>query len=345
MWSYPINKWDVQISDDSWADPPVSLAPGEGTARSGHCDAALEASPPRCGAPRGKAREGGDATAQGAAEEGGEGCAQGSSDGNLEFAGDCLANFGLSVCICLYDFCHLLLMCWRFLVESAGNVCRLADVIFSVFGAHECKSKESSEMEDAPEIDSKIDSEQGVEATQEASEAEPAAAEDSADPGPEEPEEAIGPMKPSGPVLGQAAQEAPEAEDEGEEPKGLPEGFFDDPDMDAKMRGEEAPSKRKERELEEGLKRFEREMQAEQEKAEETRHEIDEEKYAVAAAEEEEFQVQLQSRLEKLRQQTASRKLNLPKEEEEEKEEEIDDEGEDDDDEDLALDWRAKGFS
>ena len=56
-------------------------------------------------------------------------------------------------------------------------------------------------MEDAPEIDSKIDSEQGVEATQEASEAEPAAAEDSADPGPEEPEEAIGPMKPSGPVL------------------------------------------------------------------------------------------------------------------------------------------------
>lgn len=128
-----------------------------------------------------------------------------------------------------------------------------------------------------------------------------------------------------------------------EEPKGLPEGFFDDPDMDAKMRGEEAPSKKAERELEEGLKRFEREMQAEQEKAEEKRHEIDEEKYAVAAAEEQDFQVQLQSRLEKLRQQTANRKLNLPKEEE--KADEDDTAVDDDDDDDLALDWRAKGFS
>ena len=129
-----------------------------------------------------------------------------------------------------------------------------------------------------------------------------------------------------------------------EEPKGLPEGFFDDPDMDAKMRGEEAPSKKAERELEEGLKRFEREMQAEQEKAEEKRHEIDEEKYEVAAAEEQDFQVQLQSRLEKLRQQTANRKLNLPKEEEKADEDDtaVDD---DDDDDDLALDWRAKGFS
>ena len=150
------------------------------------------------------------------------------------------------------------------------------------------------------------------------------------------------PMAPTEPEVPQSTPMTESLGDE-EEPKGLPEGFFDDPDMDAKMRGEEAPSKKAERELEEGLKRFEREMQAEQEKAEEKRHEIDEEKYEVAAAEEQDFQVQLQSRLEKLRQQTANRKLNLPKEEEKaEDDTAVDD---DDDDDDLALDWRAKGFS
>eukprot|EP00438_Fugacium_kawagutii_P032405 Skav234908 [mRNA] locus=scaffold840:808083:809156:+ [translate_table: standard] len=158
----------------------------------------------------------------------------------------------------------------------------------------------------------------------------------------EEEEEPMGPTKPSETPV--ETTETPVVEEE-EEPKGLPEGFFDDPDMDAKMRGEEAPSKRAERELEEGLKRFEREMQAEQERAEEKRHVIDEEKYELAAVEEQEFQVQLQSRLEKLRQQTATRKLKLPKEDVEEKVEDGDEDEEDDDDEDLALDWRAKGFS
>ena len=102
------------------------------------------------------------------------------------------------------------------------------------------------------------------------------------------------------------------AEAEPADDTGLPEGFFDDPDVDAKMRGKEAPSKRAERELEEGFRRFEREMQAEQEKAEEARHEIDEQKYEAAAAEESEFQVQLQSRLELLRQKTANLKRPKP---------------------------------
>ncbi|CAE7362795.1 unnamed protein product [Symbiodinium natans] len=94
-----------------------------------------------------------------------------------------------------------------------------------------------------------------------------------------------------------------EADADPESDQALPEGFFDDPEQDAKVRGMEAPSRKAERELEEGLRRFEREMAAEQEKAEETRHEIDEKKYEVLAAEEEEFQTQLQSRLVKLREE------------------------------------------
>ncbi|CAJ1381799.1 unnamed protein product [Effrenium voratum] len=90
------------------------------------------------------------------------------------------------------------------------------------------------------------------------------------EPGPAEPELAE-PAAPSGPAVQGAAELVQGEGNDAEDDKGLPEGFFDDPDIDAKMRGMEAPSKKAERELEEGLKRFEREMQAEQEKAEETR--------------------------------------------------------------------------
>merc|ERR1712146_579863 len=95
-----------------------------------------------------------------------------------------------------------------------------------------------------------------------------------------------------------------EAEEQEEDKGQLPEGFFDDPELDAKVRGTEAPSVKAERELEEGLKRFEREMAQEQELAEEKRHEIDEEMYASTAADEQEFQSRLQSRLEALRKRT-----------------------------------------
>jgi len=76
---------------------------------------------------------------------------------------------------------------------------------------------------------------------------------------------------------------------QGDAAQNLPAGFFDDPEQDAKVRGVEAPSIRAQRELEEGLKRFERELLIETEKAEETRHELDEEKYEDAAAEEMQF--------------------------------------------------------
>lgn len=101
-----------------------------------------------------------------------------------------------------------------------------------------------------------------------------------------------------------AAQGAPDEEHEVGEPlstSGLPEGFFDDPDLDAKVRGVEAPSDRAQRNLEEGLKRFEKEMLVEAEKAEEARHEIDEERYEQVAAEEDAFQRTLEGRLEELR--------------------------------------------
>ncbi|CAE7320954.1 unnamed protein product [Symbiodinium microadriaticum] len=116
-------------------------------------------------------------------------------------------------------------------------------------------------------------------------------------------------------TLSAAPAEAPkpaEAEaEEGQDDQALPEGFFDDPEQDAKVRGMEAPSRKAEREIEEGLRRFEREMAAEQEKAEETRHAIDEKKYEALAAEEEEFQTQLESRLVKLRQAASERKKGM----------------------------------
>jgi len=150
------------------------------------------------------------------------------------------------------------------------------------------------------------------------------------------------------PAAETAAEEAEE-----EQPQGLPEGFFDDPELDAKVRGAEAPSKIAERELEEGLKRFEREMVAETEKAEETRHDLDEQKYEAAAADEQEFQKRLHARLAALRKKTQE---GLSKKQTEASaaapatgaagNANAEDDGEDDDDEeDVAFDWRAKGFS
>jgi len=144
-----------------------------------------------------------------------------------------------------------------------------------------------------------------------------------------------------------------EAEDADAAPD-LPEGFFDDPEQDAKARGVEAPSVIAQRELEEGLKRFEKELIVEKEKAEEVRHEIDEEKYEQAAAEEEEFQRSLQGRLALLRKQSADKaalaavaKAAADKKAAEEKMAADEAEGGDDvdsDDSDVDFDWRAKHF-
>merc|ERR1711957_518918 len=137
-------------------------------------------------------------------------------------------------------------------------------------------------------------------------------------------------------------------EEEGNELKTqIPTGFFDDPDTDAKVRGLEAPSIKHARELEEGLKKFEREIVIEQERAEETRHELDEAKYEKVAEEEMQYQGELQTRLEKLRASqrlraeaiaataTASSAVAAAAEE---------DEGDEDSGSDVEFDWRAKGF-
>lgn len=192
----------------------------------------------------------------------------------------------------------------------------------------------------------------------------PAAEKESAEPAEEEEDEAeqqeaiVGPLvapaesqqlKATGTVSAEPA-EAPKAAvaeaEEGQDDQVLPEGFFDDPELDAKVRGMEAPSRKAEREIEEGLRRFEREMAAEQEKAEETRHAIDEKKYEALAVEEEEFQTQLESRLVKLRQAASERKkgssaASAPTETVAESAE---DDADDDEDADMDFDWRAKGF-
>lgn len=140
-------------------------------------------------------------------------------------------------------------------------------------------------------------------------------------------------------LVPEAAPQA--AEEPADQPEGLPAGFFDDPDLDAKARGVEGPTARAKRELEDGIKRFEKEMLLEQERADETRHELDEEKAEEQMAEEEELQSHLLGRLSKLREMAAKRpKLSTPKEavSQAEDEEEISDA-------ELDVDWRAKGFT
>lgn len=146
-------------------------------------------------------------------------------------------------------------------------------------------------------------------------------------------------------------------EEEAEEaPAGLPIGFFDDPDLDAKVRGAEAPSARTKRVLEEGLKKFEKEMVVETERAEETRHDLDEEKYEKAFEEEQEFQFTLVNKLQKLKELAeAKRKAARESVERAKVEEEstatkssanVAEEDDDDSDSgsDVEFDWRAKGF-
>mmetsp|Transcript_35334 Transcript_35334/g.77246 ORF Transcript_35334/g.77246 Transcript_35334/m.77246 type:complete len:341 (-) Transcript_35334:98-1120(-) len=156
-----------------------------------------------------------------------------------------------------------------------------------------------------------------------------------------------------GPSLPPAGLDASQETDEhpgGDEPPPprLPSGFFDDPELDAKARGVEAPSVAAARELEEGLKRFEREIAVEQEQAEETRNEIDEERFVETTMEEEEFQKDLYGRIEALR----KRRKTVHLDGDSVQQKELDTEGlaaeEEDVDEgsdvDVDFDWRAKGF-
>merc|ERR1712061_528999 len=101
------------------------------------------------------------------------------------------------------------------------------------------------------------------------------------------------------------------------------------------------------RELEEGLKKFEREMVVEIEQSEETRNELDEEKAEEVLAEEQDFQSNLRGRLAALRKKAAERdrvlqaaaeaaKREAPQETTE-AEDPADDSGSD-----VEFDWRAK---
>merc|ERR1712137_1384505 len=105
--------------------------------------------------------------------------------------------------------------------------------------------------------------------------------------------------------------ETPEDTEDGSDQPFPPEGFFDDPEQDAKVRGIETPAQRHQRELEEGLKKFEREMVVEIEQAEETRNELDEEKAEEVLAEEQEFQSDLRGRLAALRKRAADKQRAL----------------------------------
>lgn len=142
------------------------------------------------------------------------------------------------------------------------------------------------------------------------------------------------------------AEEEALAAAEAEAQPQLPEGFFDDPDLDAKARGQEKPSEVAKRELEVELKKFEKEMAVVQEDSEIVRHEMDEEKYEKAAAEEDHFQEAMAKHLQGLRKKTEKAKTALqPSHAPAPKPAPIeDDEKEIESDEEVDFDWRAKGF-
>merc|ERR1719217_308828 len=151
----------------------------------------------------------------------------------------------------------------------------------------------------------------------------------------------------------QGAEDGGEGEEAAEEVEpALPAGFFDDPEEDARARGVETPAERAKRELEEGLKKFEKEMAVEQEKAEETRHELDEERFEDQAQEENDFQSALLGRIQALRkkkdlkvQESAAKAAETArKAAEDTAAAEAVAENEDDSGSDVDFDWRSKGF-
>merc|ERR1711957_876540 len=155
------------------------------------------------------------------------------------------------------------------------------------------------------------------------------------------------------PVVDTGDDEKGEAGNEEEDTGALPAGFFDDPEQDARARGVEAPSQKMQRELEDGLKKFEREMAVQIEESEETRNELDEEKAEEVAAEEEDFQSSLRGRLAALRKRAAERDRVLQEaaaaatnSASEEMAVSNAEDGVDgvDSDSDVEFDWRAKDF-
>mmetsp|Transcript_27222 Transcript_27222/g.62769 ORF Transcript_27222/g.62769 Transcript_27222/m.62769 type:complete len:361 (+) Transcript_27222:71-1153(+) len=153
-------------------------------------------------------------------------------------------------------------------------------------------------------------------------------------------------VKLSADTLMQTADEEADAPEE--KPQGLPEGFFDDPDADAWARGAEAPSERAERELEEGFKKFEKEMIIENELSEEARHRLDELRYEKIAAEEAAFQQSLQQKLDDLKLQAVDR-MNRGSSQDDESSATAEDytaeaDALEDSGSDIEFDWRAKGF-
>jgi len=150
------------------------------------------------------------------------------------------------------------------------------------------------------------------------------------------------------PTTGIATQSHGSESEETERNAGeIPEGFFDDPEEDARARGIELPSVRARRELEVGLKRFEQEIAVETELAEETRQELDEGRHEDAANDEDAFQKSLQDRLEAFRQQTAAKLKYLEQTKKVPSEDTVDSLNASDEnfsDSDVEFDWRAKNF-
>ncbi|CEM24433.1 unnamed protein product [Vitrella brassicaformis CCMP3155] len=145
----------------------------------------------------------------------------------------------------------------------------------------------------------------------------------------------------------------------------LPTGFFDDPEQDAKARGLEKPSWRRDRELESELKRFEAQMEIEQQKREWMQHRSDEEKAADDLEEQISLQKDYASRFERLQQLRAKRRGDPAHAQDSQPDKQQDrqavapaapqrgpavmqprradqDEDADEDDVDALLDWRKK---
>lgn len=121
--------------------------------------------------------------------------------------------------------------------------------------------------------------------------------------------------------------------------RGVPEGFFDNEDEEAKARGVKKPAKRREERMEMEMRKFEAQIEKEDQRMHAVRHDLDQIAFNLQSEEEILLIEELKDNAKKMREEVERlRKC------ENEKEENSSDSGSDIDESLLVLNWRTKGL-
>jgi len=134
------------------------------------------------------------------------------------------------------------------------------------------------------------------------------------------------------------AEEA-EAEEGGVLVSGVPDGFFDNEDEEAKARGVKKPVKRREERMEMEMRKFEAQIEKEDQRMHAVRHDLDQVAFNLQSEEEILLIEELKDNAKKMRDEVE--RLRKCKNEKEEK---SSDSGSDIDESLLVLNWRTKGL-